>query len=432
VKIRDSIHGIDDDLQELIRSMETVEQASASIRSGLQDAIVRIAGLRRNETELREKAAFLQTIIDCAGVMMVVLDKDERITAVNRQVCEILSCGRKDLMGKNWFNSFVPQPHRSAERDEFRRLITDGKQEASPVVSAVGTAVKQCLVTWQLSPVQDAPGSPVGVLYLEKCRTGANGNSDPQAETVNEMVEKALRYSLAMAEEAKAANTAKDGFIANMSHEIRTPLNGIIGMTKLLLETDLSGEQRNFVEIINSSGELLAAIVNEILSFSNIVANKVMVRNMRFDLRETVTNAVRPFQRQALEKGVDFICRIDDTVPPEVHGDPGVLGKILKYLTENAVKFTKSGSVTVTVTNLGRQADAVRIAITVIGIPAEYLDRLFIPFSQVDASSTRPFGGAGLGCAIVKRLVELVQGTITVDSAVGKGSVFTIQLPFGG
>jgi PAS domain S-box-containing protein len=275
--------------------------------------------------------------------------------------------------------------------------------------------------------------------HMRSCAIAVRGSGDKVARItgINQDITEAKRFAAELREArrvADEANVAKGQFLANMSHEIRTPLNAIIGLSELVMRTELTTRQRHYLENISAAGHSLLSVINDVLDFSKIESGKFDVENVDFTLSDVLDRLASMTGLRAQEKGLELLYAISPDVPKVLIGDAGRLGQVLLNLVSNAIKFSASGEIVLTGRREMQQGNPVRLRFEVqdtgIGLSAEQAVRLFQPFVQADASTSRQFGGTGLGLVISKKLVELMGGNIHVESTQGQGSrfIFTVQM----
>ena len=256
--------------------------------------------------------------------------------------------------------------------------------------------------------------------------------AESKLEHLNDQLQDSMEKASVMTEEAVAANVAKSEFLANMSHEIRTPMNAIIGFSQVLSEEELSEEQTGYVRTISSSGQSLLDLINDILDFSKIEAGKLDIEKIRFPVAEVVERVETLLGPAAEEKGLAFGIDIENDVPEYIVSDLARLCQCMNNLVSNAIKFTASGFVRINISSEiteGQKYVQFSVCDSGIGIPAEKQDDIFKSFTQADGSTTRKYGGTGLGLTITSQLIGLLEGTVSVESTEGQGTVFTLTIP---
>ena len=479
-------------------------------------------------------------LLDIAGVIILALDTKGMITLINEKGCQILGCGKEEIVGKDWIQTFLPERIRDKMTAAFKKLVA-GELESvghfeNPILTLQGDERD---IAWQNSVIRDENGSIVGTLSSgedvtermkaenslreseERYRTLSDAapdlvfiiNREDKVEYINNVAAKylnmqpqevigrarselfppevcdaqkiglqkvfddgeAVRNSVIKAtfcdrdvwidtqivplrrnsglvtavlgvsrditelkrseevhrkakEVAEAATRAKSEFLANMSHEIRTPMNAVIGMTGLLLDEDLTTNQKECLETIRRSGDALLSIINNILDLSKIEAGVTDLEYQPLDLHRCVEASLDLVSADASKKGLCTKCEFEDSAPAVILGDPTRLSQILVNLLGNSVKFTENGQISLSVSGKRLEGENYEIHFAVkdtgIGIPQDKMGRLFQSFSQIDSSTTRKYGGTGLGLVISKKLVEMMNGTIWVESEPGRGTTF--------
>ena len=386
------------------------------------------------EAAAARERVLLRTLVDHLPDAIYVKDSLGRKTLANK--ADVRNQGRAseaEVVGRDDFEFFAPDVAARFREDDLR-VITTGQ----PVIDREESytdflGIPRWLRTTKL-PLRDGDGRVVGLVGVGHDITERKQqdilleqNSVTLAQT-NAQLAVAMEQTSELARQAHLANQAKSEFLANMSHEIRTPMNGVLGVTGLLLDTELTAEQREFAQIVRTSGEAMMTLINDILDFAKIEARKVDLEVLSFDVRSTLEAAADMVAIKAQAKGLELTCMVETEVPQMLQGDPGRLRQILVNLVGNAIKFTSEGEVGIHVKLASEAANSVMLRFTVtdtgIGIPAERINALFSAFVQVDSSTTRRFGGTGLGLAISKQLAELMGGSMGVESVEGEGSTF--------
>jgi len=400
----------------IVEIHENVIRDASGATVGIRSALLDITERRRAEAALRESEDRLQAIMDYTTAVIYLKDLQGRYILINRRYEDLFHVRRGQVKGKTDFDLF-PREMAEVYQANDRKALEARKplefEEIAPQDDGLHTYLSIKF------PLFDASGAPYGV-----CGISTDITERKRAEL----------------EVARARDTAlesarlKAEFVANMSHEIRTPLNAIIGMTGLLLDTELGSQQREFADTVRSSGDALLAIINDILDFSKIESGRMTIEKLDFDLRDAIESAVELVAGRAQAKGLELAVALDPDVPTDLRGDPGRLRQVLTNLLSNAVKFTERGEVVVRASKENELDNlvVVRLAVkdTGIGLSREGMCRLFQPFSQADASTTRKYGGTGLGLTICRQLVELMHGEIGVESEPGQGATFWCKLPF--
>ena len=386
---------------------------------------------KESELDVRASEGRLRAVFNSAHDALIIQDATGRVISFNRMMLDLFLLTADQIMSTT-IEKDLPGPANPMESmPEIWRQAFGGKDQVfrwEARRSDGSTFDAEVILKKFVDGAHDFVLTSIRDTTERKIAEEALRKANTEVEETNLRLRDAIREAEKLTVEAKAANVAKGQFLANVSHEIRTPLNGVIGMTELLLDTNLDENQRDYAQIIKTGGDALLTLINDILDFSKIEAGKLEVETIDFDLRATVEDISDFLAVRAQDNGLEFVCLIDPEVPAFVKGDPGRLRQVLGNVIGNAVKFTPHGEVLIHVSFLAEFENQAIVKFTVedtgIGIPEDKIENLFNPFSQIDASNTRQFGGTGLGLSISKNLVELMGGEIGVQSSVNKGSTF--------
>ena len=371
---------------------------------------------------LRDQQFYTRSLIESNIDALMTTDPSGIITDVNQQMVALTGCTRDELIGAPFKNYFTdPELAETAIK-----LVLSEKKVTNYELTARSRDGKETVVSYNATTFYDRDRRLQGVFAAARDVTERK-RLDQVLQEKNVELENAKSA-------AEKANLAKSDFLARMSHEIRTPMNAIIGMADLLWETSLISEQREYVRIFRKAGNQLLDLINDILDLSKVESGHLVLESIDFDLGEVLDKILEMMAIRAHEKGLELALRIAPEIPTALVGDPARLRQVLINLIGNAIKFTEQGEVIVRVERDPEDAttSALRFAVcdTGIGIPEETRELIFAPYSQVDTSTTRKFGGTGLGLTISRRVVELMQGRIWVDSSLGAGSTFYFTARF--
>lgn len=403
----------------LVKPFQAIDLKSAiEVAFGKFDSLEKIT-----EEKLQSEQALIDTeqrykdIIDNVSDLIYTTDRNGFITFVNPAASNLIEYSKEEIIGRN-FREFVHEEFRERILEFYRHILKEKEPiiyHEFPVISKSG---KEIWVGQNVQMIKDGDK----VIGFQAVARDITDRINFETDLIRSK------------EAAESAARMKTQFIANMSHEIRTPLNGIIGITKLLKKTDLNPKQAKYLKAISASSDQLMGIINNILDISKIEANKVSVDNRIFDFQELMSGIESLFEERADDKKIQFSYELDNYIPRYLTGDSVKLNQILYNLVGNAIKFTDKGSVKVKTFVNSITEDSCNIGIKVIdtgiGIVPEKLETIFSAFTQAEGETTRKYGGTGLGLTIVKRLVNLLGGTINVESEPGKGSTFTVEVPF--
>jgi two-component system sensor histidine kinase/response regulator len=416
----DRFNGMLDQIQQ--RDSELVwarEELEVRVDERTRELKKEVADRTLAEQNLEERTTFLNSLIENCPVALVALNADETVQMCNPAFEHIFRYRSQDVIGHSLVDLIMTPAHH-AEAQADRQALLEGKtchkitQRRRRDESLVDVEVFSVPLTTK--------GSFAGVLLLY------------QDITERKLAEEALHQAK---DSAEAANRAKSDFLANMSHEIRTPMNGIIGMTGLALDTDLTTEQREYLGMVKTSADSLLKLINDILDFSKIEAGKFDLEAVDFSLRQSLGETLKALGLRAHDKGVELAWRVGAGVPEFVSGDLSRLRQIIVNLVDNAMKFTEQGEVVLEVEKESEHEQDgeillhFRVKDTGIGIAPEKQKPIFEAFTQADGSTTRKYGGTGLGLTITAQIVELMGGEIWVESELGHGSTFHFTARFG-
>ncbi len=384
---------------------------------------------KKAEEALKETRDYLNNLITYANAPIIIWNPDFTITRFNHAFERMSGMEAKDVLGKK-LDILFPKESKEDSISKIRMALAGEFWESVeiPILRKDGI-VRTAL--WNSANIYGVNGKNLVSTIAQGYDITERKQAEKELIDINRQLKEAIALANNMAAQAKMANEAKSDFLANISHEIRTPMNAIIGMADLLWDSQLTTDQRQYVQIFRSAGENLLTLINDILDLSKIESGQMNIEHINFDLIDIIENTCEVMALRAQSKNLELICHITPDVPQHIHGDPTRLRQVLINILGNAVKFTEKGEIILTVLPVKQDVPEKKPAFlqfsvldTGIGIPAEKLDAIFEKFTQSDTSITRKYEGTGLGLSISKQLIEMMGGRIWVQSRKGEGSTF--------
>jgi len=396
-------------------------EETVSLKRDLQGRPSAFIGIRRDSTErklaeerVRVSEERYRAILEQIEDGYFEIDLSGRYQLVNDAYCRMLRCPASEIVGKS-YKEIVPSRQTPMLYEVYHKVYETGEPVRSLEYETARPDGSPVFVENSITLRKNRQGQPIGYHVIVRDITERK-RTEQELEATKDA--------------AEAANRAKSTFLATMSHEIRTPMNGILGMTELILDTELTTEQREYLGLVKSCAESLLSIINDVLDFSRIEAQKLELESIPFDLRESLGETMKALSFRAHQKGLELVYDVQPDVPEGLVGDPTRIRQIAVNLVGNAIKFTEHGEVVITVEQAAEPFDDGTVCLhfavrdTGVGIPTEKQQKIFEAFSQADGSMARKYGGTGLGLAICVRLVEKMGGRIWLESEPGKGSTF--------
>jgi len=386
------------------------------------------------EATKRQESRYARSLIEASRDPLFTISPDGKIMDINDASINVTEVTREKLIGTDFFEYFT-EPDKA--RNIYKQVFANGFVADFPLTIRDG---KLTDVLFNGSVYKDEYGKVLGVVVVARDVTDHKRieaeliEAKENAEMATSIAEEAQGIAEIVARIAEDAVKSKQQFLSNMSHEIRTPMNAIIGFTKVLLKSEITTKQKEYLTAIKQSGDALTVLINDILDLAKVDAGKMAFEQTPFKMASSISAMLHIFETKIQEKNIQLVKKYDTTIPKVLIGDPVRLHQIILNLVSNAVKFTKEGEITVSVRLLNENEEMVNIEFAVsdtgIGIPADKIEHIFENFQQATSETSRLYGGTGLGLAIAKQLVESQGGTIHVKSKEDEGSTFSFILPF--